>query len=198
MPTRSGARIVRPNCWAHLPLRFGINANQTLFCARDHFGIKPLIYHETQRRFFALASEPRAILALPQTPYRINEGRIADFLITQLEGIDKTSTFFEEVYRLPPAHTVTITPAGMTHDVDIGHLNPVPSCACRQTRNMLRHFLRYSPKRYAADCVGPGPLGPCSAGGWIPARSSLWPGHCWPRRAEGPLRYFFRRITGRR
>ena len=28
--------------------------NQTLFCARDHFGIKPLIYHETPGRFFAL------------------------------------------------------------------------------------------------------------------------------------------------
>ena len=87
---------------------------RTLFCARDHFGMRPLYYHHTPGRFVAIASEPRAILVLPQTPYRINEGRIADFLVTQLEGIDKTSTFFEEVYRLPPAHTLTVTPSGMT------------------------------------------------------------------------------------
>jgi len=88
--------------------------NRRLFCALDHFGMKPFYYHHTHGRFFAFASEPRAILVLPQTPYRINEGRIADFLVSELEGIDKTSTFFEEVYRLPPAHTVSVTPEGVT------------------------------------------------------------------------------------
>ncbi len=39
-----------------------------------------------------------AILVLPQTPYRINEGRIADFLITQLEGIDKTSSILRYLH----------------------------------------------------------------------------------------------------
>ena len=71
---------------------------QALFCARDHFGIRPFYYHHTPGRFFAFASEPRAILVLPQTPYRINEGRIADFLVSELEGIDHVSTFFEEKY----------------------------------------------------------------------------------------------------
>jgi asparagine synthase (glutamine-hydrolysing) len=83
-----------------------------LFCARDHLGIRPFYYHQAGH-FFTFASEPRALLTLPQVPYRINEGRIADFLITQLEGIDKTSTFFEEVYRLPPAHTLIVTPDSM-------------------------------------------------------------------------------------
>jgi asparagine synthase (glutamine-hydrolysing) len=89
--------------------------HDTLFCARDHMGMRPLYYHHTAGRFFAFASEPRALLVLPQTPYRINEGRIADFLIQHqmLEGIDKTSTFFEEVFRLPPAHTVTAAREGL-------------------------------------------------------------------------------------
>lgn len=86
---------------------------QTLFCARDHFGVRPLYIHHTAGRFFVFASEPRAILALPQVPYRINEGRIADFLVEDLEGIDFTSTFFEEVYRLEPAHSLTVTPQGV-------------------------------------------------------------------------------------
>ena len=81
---------------------------EKLFLARDQIGMRPLYYHHAPGRFFAFASEPRAILVLPQTPYRINEVRIADFLVG-LEGIDKTSTFFEEVFRLPPAHTLTVT-----------------------------------------------------------------------------------------
>ena len=76
-------------------------------------GMRQLIYHHSPGRFFAFATEPRAILVLPQVPYRINEARIADYLVEELEGIDKTSTFFEEVYRLPPAHTLTVTPEGM-------------------------------------------------------------------------------------
>lgn len=86
---------------------------QKLFCARDHFGVRPFYYYYDPGRIFVFGSEPRAILVLKQVPYRINEGRIADFLITQLEGIDKTSTFFEDVYRLPPAYSFTVTPAKM-------------------------------------------------------------------------------------
>jgi asparagine synthase (glutamine-hydrolysing) len=84
-----------------------------LFCARDHMGMRQLIYHHSPRRFFAFATEPRAILVLPQVPYRVNEARIADYLVKELEGVDKTSTFFEQVYRLPPAHSVTVTQEGM-------------------------------------------------------------------------------------
>jgi asparagine synthase (glutamine-hydrolysing) len=87
---------------------------QALFCARDHFGVRPFYYHHTPGRFFAFASEPRAILVLPQIPYRINEGRIADFLVSELEGIDHVSTFFEEIYRLAPAHALRVTPEGVT------------------------------------------------------------------------------------
>ena len=81
---------------------------QRLFCARDHMGMRQLIYHHSPGRFFAFATDPRAILVLPQTPYRINEARIADYLVEELEGIDKTSTFFEEVFRLPPAHSMSV------------------------------------------------------------------------------------------
>jgi asparagine synthase (glutamine-hydrolysing) len=81
-----------------------------LFCARDHFGLRPLYYHHTPQRLFAFASEPRSILVLPHVPYRLNDGRIADFLVPELEWIDYTSTFFEGVYRLPPGHKITVTP----------------------------------------------------------------------------------------
>ena len=81
---------------------------QQLFCARDHLGVKPLYYHLSDHTFVA-ASEVRAILNVPQVPKRINEARIADYLVEQLEGIDKTSTFYESISRLPPAHTLLIS-----------------------------------------------------------------------------------------
>lgn len=79
-----------------------------LFCARDHFGMRPFYYHYVAGHRFVFASDARAILVLPQVPYQISEGRIADFLVPQLEWIDYTSTFFEGVYRLPPGHKATI------------------------------------------------------------------------------------------
>jgi asparagine synthase (glutamine-hydrolysing) len=75
--------------------------------------MRPLYYHHTPGRLLAVASEPRAILVLEQMPYRIDEGRIADALVGELEGIDLTSTFFEDVYRLPPAHVLVATPRGV-------------------------------------------------------------------------------------
>ena len=84
-----------------------------LFCARDQMGMRSLYFHHRQRRLFAFATDPRAILALSRTPFQINEARIADFLVEGLEGIDKTSTFFHAIFRLPPAHLMTVDVGGM-------------------------------------------------------------------------------------
>lgn len=87
--------------------------HQALFCARDHFGLRPFYYHHNPGQRFLFASDARAILVLPQVPYRINEGRIADFLVRELEWIDYTSTFFDDIYRLPPGHKAIVTAAGL-------------------------------------------------------------------------------------
>ena len=84
---------------------------QSLFCARDCFGARPLYYCDTQSRF-AFASELRALRRLPDGPHRISEGRIADYLVGDLEGIDKVSTPFTDICRLPPAHSMTVGPRG--------------------------------------------------------------------------------------
>lgn len=81
---------------------------QVIFLARDRMGIRPLYLHLTQGRLLAFASSARAVLAHPRVPRDLNEARIADFLVTQLEGIDKTSTFHAHVQRLPPAHWVLV------------------------------------------------------------------------------------------
>jgi asparagine synthase (glutamine-hydrolysing) len=84
---------------------------RALFCARDHFGVKPFFYHHRSGRLFAFASEIKGLLALPDVPRRLNEVRVADYLLPLLE--DKEITFYEEIIRLPPAHWMWVSREGV-------------------------------------------------------------------------------------
>ena len=86
--------------------------SQQLFCARDQVGMRQLIYCHKPGRLFVFATEPQAILQHPSVPKQINEGRIADFL-EGLEAYDLTSTFFQNIYRLPPAHFLRLNDRGL-------------------------------------------------------------------------------------
>ncbi len=80
---------------------------QKLFCARDHFGVKPFYYYSSES-VFAFASEIKAIFALSEIPRIINEERIGDYLIGNFE--DLTITSYKNVFRLPPASRMTVSP----------------------------------------------------------------------------------------
>jgi len=84
-----------------------------LICIRDHFGVKPFYYYLSKASFM-FASTPHALLASRKVPPLIHEERIADFLVNPLEGIDKTSSFYTDVFRLPPAHMLIVQAGGMT------------------------------------------------------------------------------------
>jgi asparagine synthase (glutamine-hydrolysing) len=80
-----------------------------MFCARDHFGIKPFYYYYQPRKNFYFASEIKAIAFLPEVPRRLNEIAIADYLHPVIE--DKSITFYKNIYRLPPGHTLIVSDA---------------------------------------------------------------------------------------
>jgi asparagine synthase (glutamine-hydrolysing) len=80
-----------------------------LFCARDPFGLKPFYYHWSGQGF-AFASEIKALLSHPDIPQQLNQTRIADYLLQIFA--DQTSTFYQAIVRLPPAHTLTVSPQG--------------------------------------------------------------------------------------
>lgn len=79
---------------------------QKVFCARDVIGVRPFYYY-ISGDFFAFASEIKALLTLYEVPRKINEARIADHLLNSFD--DKTSTFYEGILRLPPAHNFTVS-----------------------------------------------------------------------------------------
>ncbi|MEM6614682.1 MAG: lasso peptide isopeptide bond-forming cyclase [Cyanobacteria bacterium P01_C01_bin.72] len=81
-------------------------ARQQLFCARDHFGVKPFYYYHSGSNF-VFASEIKALFCLPTVPRQLNEIRVGEFLTS--EFYDKTATIYQQILRLPPAHSLIIT-----------------------------------------------------------------------------------------
>lgn len=77
---------------------------QYLFCARDHFGVKPFYYYESNNSVY-FASEPKAILPFLSNK-SINRQALKDYLVFQLYLSNKT--LFEGIIELPPAHTMII------------------------------------------------------------------------------------------
>ncbi len=80
---------------------------RALFCARDHFGVKPFYYFES-RGFFAFSSEIKAILTLPEIPRKLNDRMMAHHLLWLEEN--QEITFYEGIYKLSPATTLTVYP----------------------------------------------------------------------------------------
>ena len=99
------------NCPTHLlgDFAFAIwdERKRRLYCARDHGGYKPFFYHRSSN-FFAFGTAIKSLFTLPAVPRRLNETRIADFLV--LLPIDGKISFYDDIFRLPPAHAMTVTP----------------------------------------------------------------------------------------
>jgi asparagine synthase (glutamine-hydrolysing) len=78
--------------------------NRRFFCARDQLGVKPFLYYFATNSLFAFGSEIKAVIALDRVPRRLNEFRLADYLVNELDREDTVGTFYEGVLRLPGGH----------------------------------------------------------------------------------------------
>ena len=75
---------------------------ETLFCARDHFGIKPLYYCQTEDGSLLFGSEIKSFLAHPAFKKELNRDQLELYLSYQYSPGE--NTFFKGVKKLPPAH----------------------------------------------------------------------------------------------
>jgi asparagine synthase (glutamine-hydrolysing) len=80
-----------------------------LTLARDHFGFNVVMWYRNER-FFAFATMPKGLFALAEVPRRLNEEKFADFLV--LNHADQATTVYHDIYRVPPAHVVTVKADG--------------------------------------------------------------------------------------
>jgi asparagine synthase (glutamine-hydrolysing) len=83
--------------------------SQTLTLARDHLGLRVLMWHRNEQ-LFAFSTFPKGLFALGDIPCRLNENKLADFLV--LNHGDLTTTIYENIFRIPPAHFVQVQASG--------------------------------------------------------------------------------------
>jgi len=98
-------------CVEHLrgDFAFGIwdTARRTLFCARDHFGIKPFYYAHSPK-LFLFSNTLNCLKQHPAITSTLNEAAVGDFLLFGL-NYDKSTSTFRDIQRLPPAHYLTVS-----------------------------------------------------------------------------------------
>ncbi|HET6145790.1 MAG TPA: asparagine synthase-related protein [Candidatus Acidoferrales bacterium] len=98
-------------CTSHLlgDFAFGIwdNKKQILFCARDHFGVKPFFYARAGNCLI-FSNTLNCIRIHPQVSDNLNDLAIGDFLVASFNQ-EHDTTFFSDIQRLPAAHTLTVS-----------------------------------------------------------------------------------------
>ncbi|MEO4040780.1 asparagine synthase-related protein [Hoeflea sp. CAU 1731] len=155
------------NCLDHLVGDFAFAiwdpAKEQIFCARDHFGMRPLVYLEDHRDSFAFASEPASILALDGVNRSLNESKIGDYLL-DLEAYDPSSTFFCGIRRLPPAHFLVAD--GSTIKVQsYWRLQPRPILALSSDQAYAEAFYDALERSVRCRLRSPDPVGAMLSGG---------------------------------
>jgi asparagine synthase (glutamine-hydrolysing) len=85
--------------------------NRQLFCARDHFGIKPF-YYTLRGDLFLFSNTLNCVRMHPEVSGELNDAAIGDFLLFGL-NYDNATTSFRDIQRLPPAHSLSISPEGL-------------------------------------------------------------------------------------
>lgn len=83
---------------------------EELFCARDHFGIKPFYYYQDAGGALLFASEIKALLAAG-VPANVCEDRLAAYAGRLRD--DGISTIYTGIVRLPAAHTLVASRKGV-------------------------------------------------------------------------------------
>lgn len=86
---------------------FGIldERRERLYLARDHFGVKPLVYYADDRRF-SFGSELKALTVDPAASREIDWTAVADYF--EYGYVPAPRTILRQYSKLMPGHTVTV------------------------------------------------------------------------------------------
>lgn len=82
-----------------------------LFCARDHFGIKPFFYAQTNDALI-FSNTLDCVRLHPAVSDELDDLFIADFLLFE-SSQQEDATAFADIRRLPPAHSLTYSTDGL-------------------------------------------------------------------------------------
>lgn len=80
--------------------------NLCLFCSRDQVGMRPF-YYSAVGDFFYFSSSLHLLLNCSRLVKHINIERVVDYITSVC--VDNASTFYKNILRLPPAHSITVS-----------------------------------------------------------------------------------------
>ncbi len=107
--------------------------SNTLYGARDPFGIKPFYYFKSPAGNLVFGSEIKSFLEHPEFKAEVNENALRPYLTFQYSSMEET--FFKNTYKMPPAHYFVYRDGKMTltryWDVDFSkkHTMSYEECA---------------------------------------------------------------------
>jgi asparagine synthase (glutamine-hydrolysing) len=81
--------------------------NRRLFCARDHFGVKPFYYAQVGNSL-VFSNTLNCVRLHPAVSHKLNDEAIGDFLLADYNHCLST-TVFADIQRLPPAHYLIVS-----------------------------------------------------------------------------------------
>lgn len=88
-------------------------AKGQVILSRDRFGEKPLFYRTCQGTVY-FASEPKALASISGVPLQVNGDQVRRYLVNGFRSLfKKPETFFDAVHEVPPAHTISLSSAGV-------------------------------------------------------------------------------------
>lgn len=135
---------------------------QELFCSRDRFGVKPLLYAVTEDGFL-FASESKTLLRMDPGLAEPAEPEIHRFLRTGLL-LEGGNTFFRRVRQLEPGHCLSVSPG--RRPVISRYYDLVRAIerqeVCEEPAERLRDLLEDSVRLRLRSDV---PVGTCLSGG---------------------------------
>lgn len=114
------------------------SAKRKLFCARDHFGVKPFHYARVGNSF-VFGNAINCVRIPAGISQELDEQFIADFLLFEMSP-DLDRTAFQAIRRLPPAHALVVT--GEQVSLRRYWSLPVePVTVYKRSRDYVEHFV---------------------------------------------------------
>jgi len=110
--------------------------NASVFCGRDHMGVRPLYYTVTENTF-ACATTLAAFKGCDTVPLSIETQWVAEYLAGLSMSFDGTP--YTGILKLPPSHSLTVTPDGAVlrkyHD-----LSDVPELSLKNSGDYVEAY----------------------------------------------------------
>jgi asparagine synthase (glutamine-hydrolysing) len=123
-------------------------STQTIFAARDHFGIKPFFYSITKSTF-AFSSELKTLFELPGFDKSVDKKALVSCL--NYQWVTGNNSIFNGCKKLPPAHFLIYTSDHQLTIQRYWNLNPsrtLPMKSFHETASLVAESIRTSVKRH--------------------------------------------------